>query len=295
MSAMARQRARMLLALSVIVAGTALTRAADAPPPAMSPQPRIGVDGDALTYVGLLNKAGLAGMREQLGAHPQATSLRIDSGGGDAVPALEIGKLVRARGLHVVVEGRCNSACANYIFVPASRRTISPGAMVVWHNSCPQNIPQGVEFSDMLAGRVPGLVGDARPIGAENQGKTVDDLLADKRALRRLDRNTRTYFRDWTVAHQAFYRDVPVDSRLMCLGDYVDLPGGKGQAYVLSPEDMRAFGLCDIELAPTYVQDVIARMQHEGRPGVVRPISLSEYPEFHPAPPAHACAPRTDH
>ena len=254
-----------------------------------SPQPAVAVEGEALSYTGLLNKTGLAQLRDRLRAHPRLTTLRVDSSGGDALPALEIGRLVRARRLHVVVEGRCNSACANYVFVPAARRTIRPGAMVLWHNSCPQNVPPGTKFSDVLAGHVPGLAGDARPLGERDRGKTVDDLLADRRAVRRLDRDMRGYFPDWARAHEAFFRDVPVDARIVCLGDYLALPGGKGRAYALSVDDMARFGVCGVDAPPDYLARVAETLAREGKSSLGGPLRLADHPEFEPRSPAGAC------
>lgn len=291
----ARPFARAIGALARFAACAAIgcggaAMAQDAPAlPRGSPQPTLAVDGEALSYTGLLNKAGLAQLRDVLRAHPGVRTLRVDSSGGDALPALEIGRLVRARRLHVVVEGRCNSACANYVFVPAARRTIRPGAMVMWHNSCPQNVPPGTRFSDVLAGRVPGLAGDARPKGEADRGKTVDDLLADKRALRKVDRDMRDYFPEWAAAHQAFFREVPVDARIVCLGDYLALPRGKGHAYTLSAGDMARFGVCGVEAPPTYTRDVVEALAREGKTSLGGPVRLADYPEFEPRPPAGAC------
>ena len=280
-----------VLAWLSLLSFTALAGDADR---AASPQPEVGVEGNAATYSGLINREGVARLRRLLEAHPAVRELRVDSSGGDPMAALDAGGLVRARGLAVVVDGRCNSACANYLFVPATRRVIRPGALVLWHNSCPQNIPADVKFSDVLAGRHPSISGQATPLGERNRGKTVEDLLDDPAELRRIDRRMRSYFGDWTKRHVAFFRDLPVDGRVVCLGDVLPLPLGPGQGYTLSVADMGAFGLCEVEAEPDYVAKVVETLAREAKSGLAHPVRLSDHPDFRPQPPAGACGPPAD-
>ncbi len=250
----------------------------------------IRVEGKTLVYSGLLDRHGVDALRRQLDAHQEVTAIRIDSSGGDAMAAIEAGKAIRARRLDVVVEGRCNSACANYIFVPAANRTILPGGAVFWHNSCPQNIPPDTKMSDVLAGRHASVAATARPAGEDMAGKTVEDLLADRKATRRLDRRMKGYFRNWAKAHMAFFEDVPVDGRVMCLGDYLQLPGGSGYGYTLSVEDMARFGLCAVQASPTYLRDAQERLARDGKAEIAGAIRLADYPGFRPGDGAGACS-----
>jgi len=59
--------------------------------------------------------------------------LLIRSGGGDGASGLAIGKALRAKNITVVVNEYCLSACANYIFIGAPRKSLGPGAVLGFH------------------------------------------------------------------------------------------------------------------------------------------------------------------
>lgn len=62
------------------------------------------------------------------------TSLIVTSAGGDASIGIEIAKLVMENKATVVVRRECLSACASYIFLPASRRVVEPRSIVGFHH-----------------------------------------------------------------------------------------------------------------------------------------------------------------
>lgn len=60
--------------------------------------------------------------------------LIVTSTGGDAAIGIELAKLVVENEVTVVVRGHCFSACASYIFLPASRRIVEPRSIVGFHH-----------------------------------------------------------------------------------------------------------------------------------------------------------------
>ncbi|MGH6755360.1 MAG: hypothetical protein ACREDP_24665, partial [Bradyrhizobium sp.] len=162
----------LIRALIVLLAGfPAVVGAQEKAPLFASDEPAVRVEGHTLHYVGLLNKRGLERLRPLLERHPDLREIRISSSGGEAFPGMEIGQLVRARALEVVVDQRCNSACANFIFLPAPKKTILPDAIVFWHNSCPQNVDRDVDFSRVVSGDVDNLAGEIYLHGRKLEGE----------------------------------------------------------------------------------------------------------------------------
>lgn len=273
----------MALAFCQIVAA----QAADTPAGARG-EPTVEVEGSTLEYTGLLNTAGLEQLRRILKQQPSLRELRINSSGGDALPAIEIGELVRDRRLEVVVDDRCNSACANYVFVPATKKTITAGSMVMWHNACPQNIPTDIKFTDMVQGGLDNVGAAIRVDGQEPDAEEAARVM--KKQSRRLNREMARYFSRYAERHLAFFSDTQVDSRIVCLGDYIDLPKGKGYAYTMSVEDMGMFGVCNVVADGNYLEqavDALARASKSDRGGIIR---MSDYPDFQPGSAKAGCA-----
>lgn len=58
--------------------------------------------------------------------------VRVTSSGGEDAPALAIAADIARTGSSVVVDGICAGPCANYLFLAAARRTVQPGALVIF-------------------------------------------------------------------------------------------------------------------------------------------------------------------
>jgi hypothetical protein len=246
-----------------------------------SDDPAVRVEGRTLHYVGLLNKRGLERLRPLLERHPDLREIRISSSGGEAFPGMEIGQLVRARALDVVVDQRCNSACANFIFLPAPKKTILPNAIVFWHNSCPQNVDRDVDFSRVVNGDVDNLAGEIYLHGRKLEGE--EKAVFVKRKARQIRKKMNGYFAEYAERHRAFYAGEPYDSRIVCIGDYVQLPQGPGYAYTFSVKDMARLGVCGVHAEPGYEEhalEVLAASNQSPSAGTLR---LSDYPEFKPS------------
>jgi len=259
------------------------------PNPSYSDQPAVEVRNGELRYSGLLNAMGLDRVRALLPQHPDVDVLRIRSAGGEGLDGIEVAKLVHARGMSVIVEDRCNSACANHIFVPAARKTILPGAMVIWHNACPDNIPPEYRGTDTIDGKVRNITFSVYIDGKRATDEQVEAL--GKRQRRQLNRSTRDFFRRYADANEAFFASRPqIDPRVICLGDYLEFPSGNAYAYTLSVADMEKFGVCNVHAPEDYTSQVMAALRHEGLADHGGVVDLSDYPEFSPRYPAGGCS-----
>jgi hypothetical protein len=60
-------------------------------------------------------------------------TIYVESGGGQAVAALDIAEAILARDTTVVTGPLCASACADFIFIPARHRVIGKDSIVAFH------------------------------------------------------------------------------------------------------------------------------------------------------------------
>lgn len=75
---------------------------------------------------------------------PAIDTLIINSGGGDAVAGLRIGRLVHQHQLKVVVDKVCASSCANYVVTASPDVTVRSGAILGWHGGASQSLYQTI-------------------------------------------------------------------------------------------------------------------------------------------------------
>lgn len=104
--------------------------AAPTPNTARPPAP----DVHLISYTGPISQAAIAGVKRLALAHPETTTLLIDSGGGEVAAALDLADLVHSHGWDVVVKHWCLSACAYHVFPAGRRKTVLPQAWVGVHS-----------------------------------------------------------------------------------------------------------------------------------------------------------------
>ena len=78
--------------------------------------------------------AGMAQAVKDLSGRYPIRAVVVDSYGGNIDSAMDIAAILRAKKLDLIVDGRCLSACANYLFPAAARKTVLPGSVVGIHN-----------------------------------------------------------------------------------------------------------------------------------------------------------------
>lgn len=222
-----------------------------------SDTPSVWLDGESIHYVGKTNAAGLRALEGILStASVVPTTFVVNSSGGPGLAAIQIARLVHARAMHVVVTGRgCTSSCANYIFVPGARKTINPGSIVVWHNSCPRNVRPDTDFQQTFE-RERGAV------TMKVDGETVDDPQRVSEWIANNQTVLQQNLVEITSEHEAFFAGRGIDDRVSCLVDYIKVPF---KAYTLSIRDMSLFGVCNVTAEPDYAARALKSVRESGR------------------------------
>lgn len=96
------------------------------------------LDDSLLILAGATDEKMLDCVSRHLG--PKVKKLSVNSSGGDARTALEIGDIIANSRLHIIIEDKCHSSCANY-FLPVARRvSLAPNASVILHGSIDEGL-----------------------------------------------------------------------------------------------------------------------------------------------------------
>lgn len=92
----------------------------------------IRVTGPTLCFTGDID-AGTATRAMALLPTPGLTTMVIASDGGEVTAAVRLARAIRARGLLLVVDDRCISSCANFLFPAARTKAVAERALLVFH------------------------------------------------------------------------------------------------------------------------------------------------------------------
>ena len=137
---------RRLLAVamgSLIVLGAARPTAADDVIEELQIVTKVRLAADHIEYNGIITaeaNAGVFDLYEE--AEPRPRTLVIESQGGSAGAAMELGAWILAKGLDVQVDWSCFSSCANYVFLAGQAKILAPRASLMWHGGVTQPISQ---------------------------------------------------------------------------------------------------------------------------------------------------------
>lgn len=124
---------RLAAALLALLALATPTRADPAAVTACRGTPgTIRVTGATLCFTGDID-AGSAARATALLPTPGLTTLVITSDGGEVTAAIRLARAIRARGLMLVVEDRCASSCANFLFPAARTKAVADRGLLVFH------------------------------------------------------------------------------------------------------------------------------------------------------------------
>lgn len=215
---------QLVFVLAIIYAST--TAAADA---------LISVENKNLRLVGSIS-SNTAEQFFKIVRDREIEKLIVNSTGGEVVSSMRIGSWLFENAIDIEVEERCWSSCANYLFTAADRKTILPGATVAWHGSLIQE--QNIDEKNMLA--------------AIDQA--ISEAPDDKRAQLETQRDSllvqfNTYIAEGKKQQKEFFVKIGVDERVCTVG--IDQYGAEN-FYILSVEDMSAFGITNIQAPEHY-------------------------------------------
>lgn len=121
---------------SVAIAGLILASACASIGPEASPGGRCSFSNGVLELRGATDQA----MLDCVDSSPPASVVKITSQGGNVTTAMQIAERLHAMNAELIIEGYCESSCANY-FLPVSRRVVvEPGARIVLHGSIDEHM-----------------------------------------------------------------------------------------------------------------------------------------------------------
>jgi hypothetical protein len=185
----------------------------------------------------------------------------VNSGGGEALPALGIAKLIQQYNLDIQVDGICASSCANFLFIAANKKILNESSIIMYHGGPFQkNILQLAVKADAIS--VLNSIGDISILG--NVGKegsiTVGPIIPesdDWKELLQFVGAMKTNSIQGRVIElqqltQELYAAAHVDIEIMTLGQegkYKELYHSyQYSGFFYSPEDMKKLGIQNIVL-----------------------------------------------
>ncbi|MBC5764942.1 hypothetical protein [Ramlibacter albus] len=210
----------------LLLAALAVPALAQEPQPVWRTPPAIEAQGDTLAYTGYLNPEGADRAVDYI-ATGHFKVLRIDSSGGEIMSSMRIGRALHDRRMDVVVRNLCLSACANYVFAAAARKTIEPNSVVAWHGDARQ--PTTLLRIELL--------------------KEWEQSLG-RNAVSPHDRQWMADMRERIAAQDAFYAHIGVRDGIARMGHEMS-PVVLG-FWALPVKDMAAFNLTRVEAPADY-------------------------------------------
>jgi ATP-dependent protease ClpP protease subunit len=91
--------------------------------------------GGYISVIGELTPATAFAFASVVQQDESIHTIYIDSAGGNIASALDMAALIHKRKLRLVVDGKCLSACANYLFVAAEEKDVLTGSVVGIHQA----------------------------------------------------------------------------------------------------------------------------------------------------------------
>ncbi len=193
-----------------------------------------------IEYRGLITTEANQGVYELYEeASPKPTTIIIESDGGGAGAAMQLGNWMLDHALDVRVDTFCYSSCANYVFLAGHNKLLASHASLMWHGGVVQPIDR-FELEHLLDDMLGTLEPEARDAVLAERSREV--LLAQLEASR-LE----------LIAREAgFYQRIGVDERITVLGHLFEhelLANDRDYAgWDLSLQDMAKLGVRGIQV-----------------------------------------------
>lgn len=159
-----------------------------------------------IEYQGLITTEANDGVRELYQeASPKPTTVIIESPGGSAGAAMQLGHWMLDHELDVRVDTFCYSSCANYVFPAGRNKLLGSHASLMWHGGVAQPMDR-LKLEHVLDDMLGSLDEQTRAevLGERSREQLLEDLEASRLDL---------------IAREAqFFQRVGVDPRLTVLG-----------------------------------------------------------------------------
>ncbi|EKO3819565.1 hypothetical protein M0357_005516 [Vibrio harveyi] len=100
----------------------------------------IYMEGRTLYFNGEITAEKVTEAIELANVQPNGVvAMMIDSDSGEYRPAMELGRWVYTNQVHLIVNGTCASACANYVLTAAPSTLVMKGSDVLWFGGAMQD------------------------------------------------------------------------------------------------------------------------------------------------------------
>lgn len=196
-----------------------------------------------VVFSGKLTKESVAEILVEL-KRDSTEKLVINSSGGNAAAAMQLGRAIRELSLNIEVQGLCTSSCANYVFPAGNRKRVAEGGLVTWHGGALQSdFRQLVEKYRLIT------------------GLPNNELTAEQKAWLKANAVTSQLLLSAQQEQTEFFNAIGLDERITRLGqEPVDL----GPSWTVTADTMKAFGILNVELPPDYdTSDYVKRWSRQ--------------------------------
>jgi hypothetical protein len=160
----------------------------------------------------------------------------LDSPGGEPIAAMRLGHWIFENSLAVQVEKTCMSSCANYLFVAGTQKTVSGNGIVGWHGGALQKnfVERDARFEDI-----------ERRLALGEEISTPE-LAQFKNAAAYTDYK---YSQRSRLIQNDFFKKIKASEYLTRAGQE---PRNLRAIWTFGKEELRKFGVCDVELPLNY-------------------------------------------
>lgn len=167
---------------------------------------KIRLSDGCIEYQGLITSEANDGVFELYQeASPKPTAIVIESHGGAAGAAMQLGMWMVDHELDVKVDTYCYSSCANYVFLAGRNKFLAPHASIMWHGGVTQPIDRA-ELEHLLDDMLGALDDDARAA-----------VLAERPRERLLEQMEASRL-ELVARETEFFERIGVDQRITVLG-----------------------------------------------------------------------------
>ncbi|PAW11629.1 hypothetical protein B6K85_06380 [Vibrio sp. V1B] len=100
----------------------------------------VHIEGRTLYFNGEITAEKVAQVIDLANVQPNGVvALMIDSDSGEYRPAMELGRWLYNNQIHLIVNGVCASACANYVLTAAPSTLVMKGSEILWFGGVMSN------------------------------------------------------------------------------------------------------------------------------------------------------------
>jgi hypothetical protein len=180
--------------------------------------PVVRLSPDAIVVQGVIDDAAVKQFRKIVDSGVEKVHLR--SPGGTVAAAIEIAREIRKRNIDVVVDGRCASACANYLFVAGRRKSVVGDGILLMHGGASFRAANVVQQFPLTTSRQVAI----RALHMLSLRPLADDPAlsgAYERIRTSLDSKVRQSILEEQLMEQAFYAELGVLPTLLDFSNVV--------------------------------------------------------------------------